>query len=72
MSNDTNDAGTTVPDEPRDRVLPRLGGLGLQRVGGLLAAVVIAGFIFAVWSDWLFLKTGNLVVMIRLMGVLGI
>ena len=72
MSNDTNDAGTTGPDEPRDRVLPRLGGLGLQRVGGLLAAVVIAGFIFAVWSDWLFLKTGNLVVMIRLMGVLGI
>ncbi|MCY3662281.1 MAG: ABC transporter permease [bacterium] len=72
MSNDTNDAGTTVPDEPRDRILPRLGGLGLQRVGGLLAAVVIAGFIFAVWSDWLFLKTGNLVVMIRLMGVLGI
>ena len=72
MSNDTNDAGTTAPDEPRDRVLSRLGGLGLQRVGGLLAAVVIAGFIFAVWSDWLFLKTGNLVVMIRLMGVLGI
>ena len=72
MSNDTNDAGTAVPGEPRDRVLPRLGGLGLQRVGGLLAAVVIAGFIFAVWSDWLFLKTGNLVVMIRLMGVLGI
>lgn len=72
MSNDTNDAGTTVPEGPRDRVLPRLGGLGLQRVGGLLAAVVIAGFIFAVWSDWLFLKTGNLVVMIRLMGVLGI
>ena len=72
MSNDTNDAGTTVPDEPRDRILPRLGGLGLQRVGGLLAAVVIAGFVFAVWSDWLFLKTGNLVVMIRFMGVLGI
>ena len=72
MSNDTNDAGTTAPDEPRDRVLPGLGRLGLQRVGGLLAAVVIAGFIFAVWSDWLFLKTGNLVVMIRLMGVLGI
>ena len=72
MSNDTNDAGTTAPDEPRNRVLPGLGGLGLQRVGGLLAAVVIAGFIFAVWSDWLFLKTGNLVVMIRLMGVLGI
>ena len=72
MSNDTNDAGTTAPDEPRDRILPGLGGLGLQRVGGLLAAVVIAGFIFAVWSDWLFLKTGNLVVMIRLMGVLGI
>lgn len=72
MSNDTNDAGTTVPEEPRDRVLPRLGGLGLQRVGGLLAAVVIAGLIFAVWSDWLFLKSGNLVVMIRLMGVLGI
>ncbi len=72
MSNDTNDAGTTVPDGPRDRVLPRLGGLGLQRVGGLLAAVVIAGLIFAVWSDWLFLKSGNLVVMIRLMGVLGI
>ena len=72
MSNDTNDAGTTAPDGPRDRVLPGLGGLGLQRVGGLLAAVVIAGFIFAVWSDWLFLKTGNLVVMIRLMGVLGI
>ncbi|MCY4104953.1 MAG: ABC transporter permease [bacterium] len=72
MSNDTNDAGNTVSEEPRGRVLPRLGGLGLQRVGGLLAAVVIAGFIFAVWSDWLFLKTGNLVVMIRLMGVLGI
>ncbi len=72
MSNDTNDAGTAVPEQPRDRVLPRLGGLGLQRVGGLLAAVVIAGFVFAVWSDWLFLKTGNLVVMIRLMGVLGI
>lgn len=72
MSNDTNDAGTTAPDEPRNRVLPGLGGLGLQRVGGLLAAVVIAGFVFAVWSDWLFLKTGNLVVMIRLMGVLGI
>ena len=72
MSNDTNDAGTTVPDEPRNRVLSQFGGLGLQRVGGLLAAVVIAGFIFAVWSDWLFLKTGNLVVMIRLMGVLGI
>ncbi|MCY3953269.1 MAG: ABC transporter permease [bacterium] len=72
MSNDTNDTGTTVPDEPRGRVLSRLGGLGLQRVGGLLAAVVIAGFVFAVWSDWLFLKTGNLVVMIRLMGVLGI
>jgi len=72
VSNDPNDAGTTVPEEPRDRVLSRLGGLGLQRVGGLLAAVVIAGFIFSVWSDWLFLKTGNLVVMIRLMGVLGI
>jgi len=72
VSNDTNDAGTAVPEQPRDRVLPRLGGLGLQRVGGLLAAVVIAGFVFAVWSDWLFLKTGNLVVMIRLMGVLGI
>ena len=72
MSNDANDAETTAADEPRDRVLPRLGGLGLQRVGGLLAAVVIAGFVFAVWSDWLFLKTGNLVVMIRLMGVLGI
>ena len=72
MSNDTNDAGATAPGEPRNRVLPGLGGLGLQRVGGLLAAVVIAGFIFAVWSDWLFLKTGNLVVMIRLMGVLGI
>jgi len=72
VSNDTNDAGTTVPDGPRDRVLPQFGGLGLQRVGGLLAAVVIAGFIFAVWSDWLFLKSGNLVVMIRLMGVLGI
>ncbi|MDE0654675.1 MAG: ABC transporter permease [bacterium] len=72
MSNDTNDAGTAVPEEPRDRIVSRLGGLGLQRVGGLLAAVVIAGFIFAVWSDWLFLKTGNLVVMIRLMGVLGI
>lgn len=72
MSNDTNDAETTLPDEPRAGVLSQLGGLGLQRVGGLLAAVVIAGFIFAVWSDWLFLKTGNLVVMIRLMGVLGI
>jgi ribose/xylose/arabinose/galactoside ABC-type transport system permease subunit len=46
--------------------------MGLQRVGGLLAAVVIAGFVFSVWSNWLFLKTGNLVVMIRLMGVLGI
>ncbi len=72
MSNDTNDAETTMPDEPRDRVLSQLRGLGLQRVAGLLAAVVIAGFVFAVWSDWLFLKTGNLVVMIRLMGVLGI
>ena len=72
MSNDTNDPGTTAAGGPRDRILPGLGGLGLQRVGGLLAAVVIAGFIFAVWSDWLFLKTGNLVVMIRLMGVLGI
>ena len=72
MSNDTNDPGTTAAGGLRDRILPGLGGLGLQRVGGLLAAVVIAGFIFAVWSDWLFLKTGNLVVMIRLMGVLGI
>jgi ribose/xylose/arabinose/galactoside ABC-type transport system permease subunit len=72
VSNDTNDAETTMPDEPRDRVLSQLRGLGLQRVAGLLAAVVIAGFVFAVWSDWLFLKTGNLVVMIRLMGVLGI
>lgn len=72
MSNDTNEPETTAATEPRDRVLPRLGGLGLQRVGGLLAAVVIAGFVFAVWSGWLFLKTGNLVVMIRLMGVLGI
>ena len=72
MSNDTNDAETTSPSVARDGVLSRLGGLGLQRVGGLLAAVVIAGFVFAVWSDWLFLKTGNLVVMIRLMGVLGI
>lgn len=72
MSNDTNDAETALPEEPRAGVLSQLGGLGLQRVGGLLAAVVIAGFIFAVWSDWLFLKTGNLVVMIRLMGVLGI
>lgn len=72
MSNDTNDPGTTAAGGPRGRILPGLGGLGLQRVGGLLAAVVIAGFIFAVWSDWLFLKTGNLVVMIRLMGVLGI
>ncbi len=72
MSNDTNDAETTEAEEPRDRAPARLGGLGLQRVGGLLAAVVIAGFVFAVWSDWLFLKSGNLVVMIRLMGVLGI
>lgn len=72
MSNDTNDAETTEAEEPRDRAPSRLGGLGVQRVGGLLAAVVIAGFVFAVWSDWLFLKSGNLVVMIRLMGVLGI
>ncbi|MXZ31791.1 MAG: ABC transporter permease [Acidimicrobiia bacterium] len=72
MSEDSDDAATMVPEEPRAGLLSRLGGLGLQRVGGLLAAVLIAGFIFAVWSDWLFLKTGNLVVMIRLMGVLGI
>ncbi|MDE0670043.1 MAG: ABC transporter permease [bacterium] len=72
MSEDSDDAATMVPAEPRAGLLSRLGGLGLQRVGGLLAAVLIAGFIFAVWSDWLFLKTGNLVVMIRLMGVLGI
>ncbi len=72
MSNDTNDAENTAATEPHGRVPSRRGGLGLQRVGGLLAAVVIAGFIFAVWSNWLFLKTGNLVVMIRLMGVLGI
>ena len=67
----TNDEPSTTA-ETRDQVLPRLGGLGLQRVGGLLGAIVIVGFVFAVWSDWLFLKPGNLLVMIRLMGVLGI
>ena len=72
MSNDAGNDETALAEEPRAPLFARLGGLGLPRVGGLLAAVVIAGFVFAVWSDWLFLKTGNLVVMIRLMGVLGI
>ena len=46
--------------------------MGLQRVGGLLGAIVIVGFVFAIWSDWLFLKSANLLVMIRFMGVFGI
>ena len=72
MSDDASNGETAPAEQPRDSLLTRLRGLGLPRVGGLLAAVVIAGFVFAVWSNWLFLKTGNLVVMIRLMGVLGI
>ena len=67
----TNDE-TPTPAESRVRVLPWLERLGLQRVGGLLSAIVIVGLVFAVWSDWLFLKPGNLLVMIRWMGVLGI
>ncbi|MCY4629896.1 MAG: ABC transporter permease [bacterium] len=67
----TNDEPPTTA-ETGGRTLSRLGGMGLQRIGGLLGAIVIVGFVFAVWSDWLFLKPGNLAVMIRLMGVLGI
>ena len=67
----TNDE-TPTPAENRGWILPWLERLGLQRVGGLLGAIVIVGFVFAVWSDWLFLKPGNLLVMIRWMGVLGI
>ncbi len=67
----TNDERPTTA-ETGSRTLARLGGMGLQRIGGLLGAIVIVGLVFSVWSDWLFLKPGNLAVMIRLMGVLGI
>jgi len=67
----TNDEPPTTA-ETGSRTLARLGGMGLQRIGGLLGAIVIVGLVFSVWSDWLFLKPGNLAVMIRLMGVLGI
>ena len=72
MSDDANNDEAAVAAEPRNRLLPRLGGLGLQRVGGLVGAIIIVGLVFAVWSDWLFFKPGNLLVMIRYMGVLGI
>ena len=67
----TNDEPPTTA-ETGSRTLPRLSGMGLQRIGGLLGAIIIVGLVFSVWSDWLFLKPGNLAVMIRLMGVLGI
>lgn len=70
MSDEANDGGA-LRGAPHG-LLAQFKGLGLQRVGGLLGAVVIVGLVMAVWSDWLFLKPGNLAVMIRLMGVLGI
>ncbi len=45
--------------------------LGLLRLGGLVGAILILGFIFAVWSDWLFLKGANLLVLLRYMSTLG-
>ena len=67
MSNEESDA----TEESRERALSRLGGLGLQRIAGLVAAIIIVGVVFTIWSDGLFLKPGNLLVMIRQMGTLG-
>ena len=72
MTNDVNNEEAAVAEEPRDRVFSRFGGLGLQRIGGLLGAVIIVAFVFEAWSGWVFHTPGNLVVMIRYMGVLGI
>lgn len=58
-------------EESRKRAVPRLGGLGLRRIAGLVAAIIIVGVVFTIWSDGLFLKPGNLLVMIRQMGTLG-